>query len=68
MEDPDKLVQIVQVHSRVDELERRLDDRTDNLRSEFSSKVSLYSVVLGILLTAIGFLGGLVAALILNIP
>lgn len=66
VEDPDKLVQIVQVHSRVDELERRLEDRVDNLRSEVSSfrneisgKLIVYSIALSIVLALAGFLAGL---------
>lgn len=65
VEDPDKLVQIMQVHNRVDELERRLEDRTNSLRSEFGNRTLIYGISLSVALTLLGFLAGFCLQLLL---
>jgi hypothetical protein len=70
IENPDRVVMVARLHDRVDELERRLTDRTDSLRDSFESKleeantrlffamliVSVLALLLGLAIGVVGTL------------
>lgn len=64
VDNPDRMYQVVNVHERVNELERRLEDRTDSIEREVSSKLHSSSLWLNGAIAVGGFLAGVVVTLL----
>jgi len=70
IENPDRLYMVVQVHGRVDELERRLEDRVSSLRDSFEAKLEEVRTRLffGMLIVSVlTFLLGLAIGVVMNL-
>lgn len=63
-DNPTLAFQIVEVHSRIDELGRRLDDRTDSIEREVSSKLHSSTIWLNVAISVGSFLAGIVVTLL----
>jgi hypothetical protein len=67
IDNPDRVFMVVNVHNRVNELERRLEDRTAGIRDAVDSKLdsaktqlTIYSLILNAALFLAGLLFGIV--------
>jgi hypothetical protein len=73
IENPDRVMMVARVHDRVDELERRLEDRTEGVRDAVESKLEnantrlfISSLITNAALFLSGILFGIVVALLLG--
>lgn len=73
IENPDRIMMVARVHDRVDELERRLEDRTEGVRDTVESKLEnantrlfISSLITNAALFLCGILFGIVVALLLG--
>lgn len=73
IENPDRVIMVARVHDRVDELERRLEDRTEGVRDTVESKLEnantrlfISSLITNAALFLSGILFGIVVALLLG--
>jgi tetrahydromethanopterin S-methyltransferase subunit B len=73
IDNPDRVMMVARVQERVDELERRLEDRVESLRDlaetkldSANSRLFVTSLITNAALFAAGVLGGIVVALVLG--